>query len=54
VNLRVGGRNLITWTSYTGVDPETSLGGADSPSRGVDWFSSPQARSFVFAVTLNK
>ena len=54
VNLRVGGRNLITWTNYTGVDPETSLGGADSPSRGVDWFSSPQARSFVFSVTLNK
>lgn len=54
VNLRVGGRNLITWTSYTGVDPETSLGGADSPAQGVDWFSSPQARSFVFAVTLNK
>ena len=54
IDLRVGGRNLVTWTKYTGVDPEVSLGGADSPARGVDWFSSPQARSFVFAVTLNR
>jgi len=54
IDLRVGGRNLATSTKYTGANPEPSLGGADSPSMGVDWFSNPEPRSFVFAVTLNR
>jgi TonB-linked SusC/RagA family outer membrane protein len=54
VAFRVGGRNLFTSTNYTGANPEPSLGGADSPARGVDWFSNPEPRSFVFAVTLNR
>ena len=28
VELRVAGRNLKTWTKYTGLDPETTVGGA--------------------------
>ncbi len=54
IDLRVGGRNLATHTKYTGANPEPSLGGADSPAMGVDWFSNPEPRSFVFAVTLNR
>jgi hypothetical protein len=54
IDLRVAGRNLHTWTDYTGVDPETSLSGADTPAAGVDWFNNPQTRSFVFSVTLNR
>jgi hypothetical protein len=54
IDLRVAGRNLAVWTDYTGVDPETSLGGAESGSRGIDWFNNPQTRSFVFSVTLNR
>ncbi len=53
IDIRVSGRNLKTWTNYTGYDPETSLGGAISPARGVDYFNNPQTRSFVFSVTLN-
>jgi TonB-linked SusC/RagA family outer membrane protein len=54
MELRVAGRNLHTWTDYTGVDPETSLLGAASPARGFDYFNSPQTRSYVFSLTLNR
>jgi TonB-linked SusC/RagA family outer membrane protein len=54
MDLRVAGRNLVTWTDYTGADPETNLSGADTGARGVDWFNNPQTRSFVFSVTLNR
>ncbi|MFL5546098.1 MAG: hypothetical protein ACJ8AQ_00960, partial [Gemmatimonadales bacterium] len=52
--LTFAGRNLHTWTNYTGVDPETSLLGSASPARGFDYFNSPQTRSYVFSLTLNR
>ena len=54
VAFRVAGRNLYTWTSYTGVDPEFNLEGAGSISQSTDWFSNPQNRSIVFSLSLNK
>ncbi len=54
VDLRFAGRNLYTWTNYTGVDPETNLGGAGVTFQGVDYFNSPQTRSFVFSIGLNR
>jgi TonB-linked SusC/RagA family outer membrane protein len=57
VDLRVSGRNLKTWTKYTGYDPETNLGGPISSAAGaggVDYFNNPQTRSFVFSITLNQ
>ena len=54
VDLRVAGRNLFVWTDYTGVDPETNLAGAETGARNIDWFNSPQNRTFVFTVTLNR
>jgi TonB-linked SusC/RagA family outer membrane protein len=54
IDLRVAGRNLVTWTDYTGVDPETSLLGSASAVRGIDYFNNPQGRSYVFSVTLNR
>ena len=56
IDIRVSGRNLKTWTKYTGYDPETNLGGSISANKGaggVDYFNNPQTRSFVFSVTLN-
>jgi TonB-linked SusC/RagA family outer membrane protein len=52
--LRFGARNLRTWTKYTGLDPETNLGGAEFLTQGIDFFQNPQMRSYVFAVTLNR
>jgi TonB-linked SusC/RagA family outer membrane protein len=58
VDLRVAGRNLLTSTNYTGLDPETNLNQADNTSggqrRGLDYFNNPQSRSWVFTVTLNR
>ena len=54
IDLRVAGRNLVTWTDYTGVDPETSLLGSASAVRGIDYFNNPQGRSYLFSVTLNR
>jgi TonB-linked SusC/RagA family outer membrane protein len=54
VDFRVAGRNLHTWTMYTGLDPETNLGGAEFLTQGVDYFGSPQTRSIVVSIGLNK
>jgi hypothetical protein len=54
IDLRVAGRNLKTWTDYTGYDPEVNLGGAIQATRGIDYFVMPQTRSFLFSVTLNR
>jgi TonB-linked SusC/RagA family outer membrane protein len=53
IQLRMAGRNLKTWTHYTGLDPETQLGGATLVG-GFDWFNNPQTRSFVVTVGLNR
>jgi TonB-linked SusC/RagA family outer membrane protein len=54
IELRVAGRNLVSWNDYTGVDPETSVLGAVSPIRGINYFNNPQTRSWVFTLTLNR
>jgi hypothetical protein len=54
MEVRVAARNIKTWTNYTGIDPETSLLGSASPVRGIDYFNNPQARSFIFSLTLNR
>lgn len=54
LDLRVAGRNLHTWTDYSGVDPETNLVGAASLVQGYDFFNTPQTRSIVISVGLNR
>ena len=54
IDLRLSGRNLKTWTDYTGIDPETTLAGAESLVRGYDYFNNPQTRSVVFSIGLNR
>jgi TonB-linked SusC/RagA family outer membrane protein len=45
------GRNLITWTDYTGLDPESNLPG-QSTGRGLEYFNNPRVRSYVFQINL--
>ena len=54
VDIRVSGRNLHTWTKWTGYDPETSGGGSTDPIQGSEYFGNPQTRSFVVTITLNR
>jgi TonB-linked SusC/RagA family outer membrane protein len=53
MNLTLSGRNLKTWTNYTGIDPESNLTG-QSVGRGLDYFNNPQTRSWVISVNLNR
>lgn len=53
-DIRFAGRNLHTWTKYKGLDPEANLGGAEFLTQGLDYFNSPQARSFIISVSLNR
>jgi hypothetical protein len=54
IDLRLAGRNLHTWTNYTGIDPETNNGGAENFVQGIDYFNNPQTRSVVLTVGLNR
>jgi TonB-linked SusC/RagA family outer membrane protein len=53
MDLRLAGRNLLTWTNYGGQDPETNLHGAAN-SRGYDFFNNPQSRAFMLTVGLTR
>lgn len=49
--LSVSGRNLVTWTDYTGLDPESNLT-EQSSGRGLEYFNNPQVRSWIVGVSL--
>jgi TonB-linked SusC/RagA family outer membrane protein len=52
VSFGVTGRNLVLWTPYKGIDPETNLTGANN-GRGLDYFQNPNTRSYLFNVQIN-
>lgn len=52
-DVTVAGRNLVTWTDYSGIDPENNLWG-NSAGRGIDYFNNPQSRSWVFGLSLTR
>ena len=51
LDVSVSGRNLKTWTDYTGIDPESNLNG-QTLGQGLEYFNNPQTRSFAFNFTL--
>jgi TonB-linked SusC/RagA family outer membrane protein len=53
LDVTVSGRNLVTWTDYTGLDPESNLTG-QSTGRGLEYFNHPQTRTFVFTLTFRR
>lgn len=48
----VAGRNLKTWTDYTGWDPETNAGSQSTLVRGFSFATVPIPRNVTFAVNL--
>ncbi|HSJ25516.1 MAG TPA: SusC/RagA family TonB-linked outer membrane protein, partial [Longimicrobiales bacterium] len=54
IDVRLSGRNLHTWTDYSGFDPEVHTGGAAVANRGIDWFQNPLSRAWVLSVGLNR
>ncbi len=53
IEVSAAGRNLKTWTDYTGIDPESNLTG-QSAGRGLEYFNNPQTRSFVLSVAVTR
>ncbi|MFI5256369.1 MAG: SusC/RagA family TonB-linked outer membrane protein [Gemmatimonadales bacterium] len=51
--LSLAGRNLYTWTKYSGIDPEVNLFSANTVARGVEFGTSPIPRMFALGLTLN-
>lgn len=48
----LSGKNLLLFTPYDGVDPETSLYGA-SNAQGLDYYNMPGVKSLMFGLKLN-
>lgn len=51
VTLSLTGRNLLLWTPYQGIDPDTNLTGS-SNGRGLDYFQNPNTRSVIVKLAI--
>lgn len=51
--LSFSGRNLMTWTKYTGLDPEVSNFGNQNIARNIDVAPYPPSRSFWLGIQVN-
>ncbi|MFA8449211.1 MAG: SusC/RagA family TonB-linked outer membrane protein [Bacteroidales bacterium] len=52
INIYFTGTNLLLFTPYSGIDPETSLYGADN-AQGLDYYNLPGTRSYTFGLKVN-
>jgi len=47
------GQNLLTFTKYSGYDPELNYGGNSNTALGIDFGTFPQPRTFIFGVKMD-
>lgn len=52
VRVYVQGQNLRTWTDYSGFDPEVNFSGATAITRGTDFYTLPQARTYTVGLNV--
>jgi TonB-linked SusC/RagA family outer membrane protein len=52
LTLSFTGRNLLLFTPYTGIDPETSLVGSSSNGQGLDYFQMPGVKSYSLGLSV--
>jgi hypothetical protein len=52
INMGVNFRNLLLWTKYSGIDPETNLSGV-SNSIGRDYFNMPNTQGAEFSLQVS-
>ena len=52
IDFSISGRNIVLWTKYKGIDPETNLEGPNN-GRGIDYFNNPSTRSYLFSIKIN-
>ncbi len=48
----VTGQNLLTFTNYSGMDPEVNYAGPDTIVMGTDFFTHPQVRTISLGINL--
>ena len=53
LNLYVTGQNLVTWTDYTGFDPEVNAFSTTNGVLGIDYGTYPQVRTVIFGLKAN-
>ena len=46
------GRNLVVWDNLPGVDPQVNQFGVGN-SRGLDYFTNPSTKSFLFSLKVS-
>lgn len=44
--------NLLTWTNYSGMDPEVNQWGNSGSVQGIDWGTYPHCRTFTFGLNV--
>ncbi|WNJ20878.1 TonB-dependent receptor [Pontibacter sp. G13] len=52
LSIYFSGQNLLTWSNYSGYDPEVNRDGGSNLSQGIDYGTYPQARIFTGGVQL--
>lgn len=52
IRVYVSAQNYLTWTNYSGYDPEVNRFGQDSRSQGFDYGSYPAAKTLLFGLTI--
>jgi TonB-linked SusC/RagA family outer membrane protein len=52
IRVYASGQNLITWTGYSGLDPEVSTFNITNTSIGTDFLTYPQARVFTMGINV--
>ena len=52
LRIYVRGQNLLTWTPYSGMDPEVNYAGVSNITRGVDFFTYPQVRTLSLGLNM--
>lgn len=50
LNIYIAGTNLITWTSYSGMDPGANVNGTDNAALRLDYNSYPFSRVYTIGV----
>ncbi len=53
LEVRVTGRNLISFDKYSGYDPEVNVASQSTLVRGFDWSTIPLPRTYMFSLTAN-
>jgi len=52
VRIYISGQNLVTWTNYTGFDPEVSRNGQDALGSGFDYGNYPGVKTYLAGLSL--